>query len=100
MTRPGHGPEGTQAQWHEPVNFADFVRRALHAAVEQVEPQADGLEPIRAKIPAGSGQRQPAHRQSAQHQSAGRPAGWRRRPRRLVRRSARRGGPGSGTPRR
>jgi len=95
MTRPGHRPEGTQAQWHEPVNFADFVRRALHAAADQVEPQADGLEPIRAKIPAGSGHGQPTHRQPAP-----RPAGWRRRPRYLVRRNVRRGGPGSGAPRR
>jgi hypothetical protein len=50
MTRPGQGPEDTPAQWR---HFADFVRRALHAAADQVEPQADGLEPIRAKIPAG-----------------------------------------------
>ncbi len=40
--------EGTTAQWYV---FADFVRLALHAAVEQIEPQ-DGLEPIRARIPA------------------------------------------------
>jgi hypothetical protein len=56
MTRPGHGPDGTPAQWH---HFADFVRRALHAAADQVEPQADGLEPIRAKIPAGDGRDEP-----------------------------------------
>ena len=41
--------EGTTAQWYV---FADFLRRALHAAVDQIEPQADGLEPIRAKIGA------------------------------------------------
>jgi len=41
--------EGTPAQWYV---FSDFVRRALHAAAEQIEPQADGLEPIRARIPA------------------------------------------------
>ena len=41
--------EDTTAQWYV---FADFVRRALHAAVDQVEPQADGLEPIRARTGA------------------------------------------------
>ena len=45
-------PEGPQAQWH---HFAEFVRYALHAAADQVEPQADGLEPIRARILAGAG---------------------------------------------
>ena len=39
--------EGTTAQWYV---FADFVRLALQAAVDQIEPQ-DGLEPIRARIP-------------------------------------------------
>ena len=53
MVRTGRGPEGTQAQWHDPLNFAESVRRALHAAADQVEPRADGLEPIRAKIRAG-----------------------------------------------
>ena len=86
MVRTGRDPEGNPAQWH---NFAEFVRRALHTAADQVEPQADGLEPIRAKIPAGAGwRRQPARR----------PAGGRWRPPHL--RSARRGGPGSGAPRR
>jgi hypothetical protein len=64
MTRTGPGPEGIPAPWH---HFAEFVRRALHAAADQVEPQADGLEPIRAQIPAGSGR------------SAGPPARRRRR---------------------
>ena len=43
MSRPGHGP---QAQG----DFADFVRHALHAAADQVEPRGDGLERIREKI--------------------------------------------------
>ena len=80
MMRAGRGPEGTPAQWYY---FADFVRRALHAAADQVEPQADGLEPIRAKIPADSGARD---RQ---------PGRWRRH-RRWNRRGARRSGPGAG----
>lgn len=36
----------TPAQWHA---FAEFVRRALHAAADQVEPRRDGLAPIRAR---------------------------------------------------
>ena len=52
MTRAGRGPEGTPAQWY---HFAEFVRRALHAAADQVEPQADGLEPIRARIARRAG---------------------------------------------
>jgi hypothetical protein len=83
MTRTGCGPEGTPAQWY---HFAEFVRRALHAAADQVEPQADGLEPIRARIPAGPA---PRDRQ---------PARWRRR-RPGTRRSARRSGPGAGAQR-
>ncbi len=43
----GLGPEGTQAGWH---GFAEYLRRALHAVADQVEPQADGLAPIRARI--------------------------------------------------
>ena len=43
------GPDGTAAQWHA---FADFVRRALHAAADQIPPLADGLEPIRARTGA------------------------------------------------
>jgi len=74
MTRTGHGPESTPAQWY---HFAEFVRRALHAAADQVEPQADGLGPIRARIPADPGPRDLQPR-------------WRRR-RPGTRRSARRG---------
>jgi hypothetical protein len=65
------------AGWHE---FAEFVRRALHDAVDDIEPEEDGLEPIRARIPAWSGLRD---RQAARRRS--RPAG---------RRGARHGGPG------
>ena len=43
MSRPGHGPQGQG-------DFADFVRHALHAAADQVEPRGDGLERIREKI--------------------------------------------------
>jgi hypothetical protein len=43
------GADGTPVQWHA---FADFLRRALHAAADQVEPRADGLELIREKIPS------------------------------------------------
>jgi hypothetical protein len=87
MVRTGHGPEGTPAQWHA---FADFVRRALHAAADQVEPQADGLEPIRARVGPGLRRRQPA----------GRPDSWQRRHPHVVKRGTRRGGPGGGAPRR
>lgn len=80
MVRTGHGPDGTPAWWHD---FAEFVRRALHTAVDPVEPEADGLESIRARIPAGSG---PADRQVAR----------RRRHRHRTRRGLRRGGPGAG----
>jgi hypothetical protein len=64
-------------QWHE---FAEFVRRALHDAADDIEPEEDGLEPIRARIPAWSGLRD---RQAA-----------RRRHRPGARRGARHGGPG------
>ncbi|MFY9931326.1 MAG: hypothetical protein WAK82_25340 [Streptosporangiaceae bacterium] len=48
MADTGIGPEElTPAQWQR---FGEFVRRALHAAVDDLEPQADGLEPIRAQI--------------------------------------------------
>ena len=36
-------------------DFGDFVRLALHAAADQVEPCADGLVPIRARILARAG---------------------------------------------
>jgi len=35
--------------------FAEFVRSALHAAVDHLEPQADALESIRARIGARPG---------------------------------------------
>jgi hypothetical protein len=38
-----------------PVAFAEFLRRALHAAADQVEPCPDGLAPIRARILARAG---------------------------------------------
>lgn len=83
MVRTGHNPEGTPAWWHD---FAEFVRRALHAAVDQVEPQADGLEAIRARIPAGAGQ---GHRRAAR----------RLRHRHGIRHSKRPGGPEGTAPR-
>ena len=49
--RPGSGPARGR-------DFADFVRLALHAAADQIEPRADGPEglvPIRARILARSG---------------------------------------------
>ena len=36
-------------------DFGDFVRLALHAAADQVEPCTDGLVPIRARILARAG---------------------------------------------
>jgi hypothetical protein len=45
ITRSGCGCDGAQSQ-----EFAEFVRRELHAAADQVQPSADGLERIRAKI--------------------------------------------------
>ena len=62
MTSSGLWPEGAAAQGREPLspmspfspfNFGEFVRRALHAAVEQIEPCGDGLTPIWARILAG-----------------------------------------------
>ncbi len=53
MTRPG--PDGTPPQGPD---FAEFLRHALHAAADQVEPRPDGLERIRARIrssPSGRG---------------------------------------------
>jgi hypothetical protein len=57
----GLGPDGAQAGWH---GFAEYLRRTLHAVADQIEPQADGLAPIRARIPAGpaSGDRRPGGR--------------------------------------
>ena len=48
----GLGPDGAQASGH---GFAEYLRRALHAVADQIEPQADGLAPIRARIPGGPG---------------------------------------------
>jgi len=46
--RPGGGPGRGR-------DFAEYVRHALQAAAEQVEPGADGLTPIRARVLAGAG---------------------------------------------
>jgi hypothetical protein len=83
MARSGHGPEGTSAWWRD---FAEFVRHALHAAVDRVGPRADGLESIRARIPAGA---DPGDRQVTR----------RLRRRRGARRGKRRAGPGTGAQR-
>ena len=59
MTRSGHDGMPPQGQ-----DFAEFVRHALHAAADQVEPRPDGLERIRARVGAvgavGAGRRTPA----------------------------------------
>jgi hypothetical protein len=49
----GRRPNGPQEPGRE---FGEFVRQSLHAAADQVEPHADGLERIRARISSG-----PAH---------------------------------------
>ncbi len=49
---PRAGPGSSPARGRD---FAEFVRLALHAAADQVEPGADGLAPIRARILAGTG---------------------------------------------
>jgi hypothetical protein len=51
MAGAGHGPEGAPARRRA---FAEFVRLALHAAADQVEPRADALEAIRARISTAS----------------------------------------------
>ena len=54
----GPGPGSSPARGREPGNplsFAEFVRLALHAAADQVEPRADGLALIRARILAAAG---------------------------------------------
>ena len=48
MTRPGH--DGIPPQGPE---FAEFLRRELHAAADQLEPRSDGLERIRARVRSG-----------------------------------------------
>ena len=55
-TGPGPGRQGSGAARGR--DFGDFVRLALHAAADQVEPCVDGPEglvPIRARILARSG---------------------------------------------
>src|SRR5690348_951616 len=59
MTRPRHNgtpPEGPE--------FAEFLRRELHAAADQLEPRPDGLERIRARVgssPAYASRHSAAH---------------------------------------
>ncbi len=48
MVRSGH--DGTPGQGQD---FGDFLRRELHAAADQVEPRADGLERIRTRVGSG-----------------------------------------------
>jgi uncharacterized delta-60 repeat protein len=45
MMGSGHGPDEGQGR-----EFTEFVRHALHAAADQVEPSPDGLQAIRDKI--------------------------------------------------
>ncbi len=45
-------PDGAWAGWH---GFGEYLRRALQAAADQVEPQSDGLAPIRARILTAAG---------------------------------------------
>ena len=50
---PGHGSkESSPARGRD---FGDFVRLALNAATDQIEPCTDGLIPIRARILARAG---------------------------------------------
>ena len=48
MSRPG--PDGTPPTGGD---FGDFLRHALHAAADQIEPRPDGLERIRARVRSG-----------------------------------------------
>ena len=75
----GLGPDSAQAGWH---GFAEYLRRALHAVADQIEPQDDGLAPIRARIPAwsGPGDRKRARRRLRCGVARGRPEAERRRP--------------------
>ena len=52
MTAGDESKEGGPARGRD---FGDFVRVALHAAADQVEPCTDGLIPIRARILARAG---------------------------------------------
>ncbi len=81
MAGTGRGPDGAPARRRA---FAEFVRHALHAAAEQVEPRADGLESIRARIDS---------RPSLRDRLAAR-----RRPGTGRRRGTRRDEPGAGAP--
>jgi len=49
----GSGPKGNSPARGR--DFGDFVRHALNAAADQVEPCTDGLIPIRARILARAG---------------------------------------------
>jgi hypothetical protein len=51
----GPGPGGGGSSPAKGRDFGDFVRVALHAAADQVEPCTDGLVPIRARILARAG---------------------------------------------
>ena len=50
---PGHGSTGGGSARGR--DFGDFVRIALNAAADQIEPCTDGLIPIRARILARAG---------------------------------------------
>src|SRR5690349_13269994 len=52
MTRSGF--DGPPPQGPDPMDFGEYLRRALHAAADQVEPRPDGLERIRARVRSGS----------------------------------------------
>ncbi|HWN00745.1 MAG TPA: hypothetical protein VNO54_27150 [Streptosporangiaceae bacterium] len=49
------GPAHTGSSPARGRDFGDFVRLALNAAADQVEPGTDGLIPIRARILARAG---------------------------------------------
>ena len=51
----GAGPGRQGSEPPRGRDFGDFVRVALHAAADQVEPCTDGLVPIRARILARAG---------------------------------------------
>jgi hypothetical protein len=55
---PGPGGQGHGSKESGPArgrDFGDFVRLALNAAADQIEPCTDGLIPIRARILARAG---------------------------------------------
>jgi hypothetical protein len=49
------GDESTESGPARGRDFGDFVRLALNAATDQIEPCTDGLIPIRARILARAG---------------------------------------------